>query len=93
MNKDIFLNKIYLKQERYMEALDLVKDAMEHNPQNGDLYYNYAQIFKCQGDIEKYYNALKITVTNNATLTYPFEVVQKELKTVGASLRQDEEKE
>ncbi len=84
------LNKIYIKQERYLEAQDLIKEALESMPLNGDLYYNYAQIFKCQGDMEKYYNALKVAVTNNATLTYPFESVQKELKKVGEYIRENE---
>ena len=82
------LNKIYLKQERYMEATDLIKDAMEAIPQNGDLYYNYAQIFKSQGDIEKWQKALAETIKNHKTLTYPFDGVKKELKEANAILKE-----
>ena len=69
-----------------MEATDMLKDAMELNPENGDLYYNYAQVFRYQGDLEKYKKALEVAIKNNATLNYSFESVKKELKNVNAQL-------
>ncbi|MGN1152462.1 MAG: tetratricopeptide repeat protein [Candidatus Gastranaerophilaceae bacterium] len=84
------LNKIYLKQNRFDDAIELIKTALESIPQNGDLYYNYAQIFKLQGELDKYQRALSTALSNKETLTYPLNLVQKEFKTINKQLGETE---
>lgn len=84
------LTKIYIKQERFVEAFDLLGEGLDANHLNADLYYNYAQIFRFQGDMEKYRETLKIVIQNHTSLTYPFNAVKKELKAVNAQLGEQE---
>lgn len=76
------LSKILIKQERYMEVEEILGEASENNPDNGDIYYNYAQVYKRQENLENYQSLLKLAVQNYETLTYPFEGVKKELKRI-----------
>ncbi|MBR3889753.1 tetratricopeptide repeat protein [bacterium] len=65
--------QIYLKQQRYQEALDVLQIGMEANAENGDLFYLTSRVFKETGNIENYILALERAIINQETLTFDFE--------------------
>lgn len=54
----------YYARERYDEALDWYKKAIEANPANGDAYYNTGCVYALKGDKEQALRYLKIALLN-----------------------------
>lgn len=54
----------YYARERYDEALEWYKKALEANPANGDAYYNTGCVYALKGDKEQALRYLKIALLN-----------------------------
>jgi hypothetical protein len=54
----------YYARERYDEALDWYKKALEANPANGDAYYNTGCVYALKGDKEQALRYLRIALMN-----------------------------
>ena len=63
----------------FEEIISLLETRLEKE-ENGDLYYILAQVYKHVGRKEDYIDNLDAAIDENLTLTYPIEIVRKELK-------------
>ena len=61
------------------EAKNLIINALDENENNGDLCYTVAQIGKYTEDFNLYEQGLTEAINNPDTLTYPINIVEKEL--------------
>ena len=73
------LTKIYLRQSEHEEIISLLETRLDKE-ENGDLYYILAQVYKHIGRKEDYIENLDAAIDENLTLTYPLDLVRKELK-------------
>ena len=58
------LGVTYFVRDRYDEALNEYKRALEANPSNGDAYYNTACVYAVKGDVEQALRYLRIALLN-----------------------------
>lgn len=73
------LTKICLKLGETEEIITILETRLERE-ENGDLYYILAKVYKHVGRKEDYLEKLSIAIQENLTLTYPLDIVRKELK-------------
>ena len=74
----IILSKIYAKDERFDEAIELLNSSIGFNPYNGDVHYTLAHMYKEIGDLENYKTHLQEAMNNQSTLTYSLKQLQSE---------------
>ena len=60
------------------EIIDILQRRLDEDS-NGDLYYVLAQIYKRIGHLEEYKDCLKSAIEEKLTLSYPLDIVRKEL--------------
>ncbi|MBQ6516170.1 tetratricopeptide repeat protein [bacterium] len=72
--------KIYIKNSMFDEAKTLIINALDENENNGDLCYTISQIGKYMKDYNLYEQGLTEAINNPDTLTYPIDIVEKELE-------------
>lgn len=70
--------QIYKTQDRLIEAGDILNYMLVNNPENGDVFYLFARLFKLQNDFENYAKAIEKTVECKNTLTFDFEKINNE---------------
>jgi tetratricopeptide (TPR) repeat protein len=73
------LTKIYIKENNAEEVINLLESRL-NNDENGDLYYILAQAYKHIGEQDNYINNLKCAIKSKLTLTYPLQIVKRELE-------------
>ena len=61
-------------------AINLLEEALENNPYNGEIYYTLAHLFKETGDIENYKLGLKEALNNHDTLKTGIKQLQAEYR-------------
>ena len=71
------LSKILAKEEKYDEAISIMKDAIANCESSGDLYYITAEIYKNMDNIPDYKLYLNEAIKHNQTLSIPIQTVKK----------------
>lgn len=72
------LAQIYIRSKEYDNARQIINDALENNPYNGDLYYYLSKTYP--EDIDRQIDSLKKSLENHKTLTIDAKQVKRELK-------------
>lgn len=84
-NQDIeaykLLTKILVKNEEIEEVITLLETRLSKE-ENGDIYYMLSQVYKYVRKEDDYIEALENALDNYLTLSYPKDIVKKELERV-----------
>ena len=73
------LTKIMLKQNDTEEIITILRTRLEKE-ENGDLYYILSQVYKKIGENDEYQEHLEKALKCSLTLTYPKNILKKELE-------------
>ena len=71
---------IEISEGKLNDAYNTIKNAISFNKENGDLYFNLAQIHKKLGNEEKMISCLKYAIKYRENLTYSIDIIKEELK-------------
>ena len=74
------LAMIEISEGKLNDAYNTIKNAISFNKENGDLYFNLAQIHKKLGNEEKMISCLKYAIKYRENLTYSIDIIKEELK-------------
>lgn len=85
------LTKICIRNSEFEEIITILETRLA-NETNGDLYYTLAQVYKYVQKDENYINALQKALDNKLTLTYPRDIIGKELEYVTQATGFDKDK-
>ena len=72
------LTKICIKETEYENIIEILETRLAKE-ENGDLYYVLSQVYKFVEKEEEYSKNLELALENNLTLSYPKNIVEKEL--------------
>ena len=81
-NASVIYSKILAKENRFDEAIMLLKNALLNNPYNGDVNYTLAHYYKETGDQEHYKYHLKEALNNHDSLTVSIKQLKLEYEAV-----------
>ena len=77
-NASIILAKIYAKEDKFNDGINLLKKALQNNPYNGDVHYTIANFYKQVNDTKQYLHHLKEAMNNYQTLSTDIKQLQFE---------------
>ena len=73
------LTKLLVKNDEIEEIITILETRLDKE-ENGDIYYMLSQVYKYVRKEEDYIKALENALQNSLTLTYPKDIVKKELQ-------------
>lgn len=75
------LTKICIKETEYENIIEILETRLAKE-ENGDLFYVLSQVYKYVKKYDEYAKNLELALENNLTLSYPKNIVEKELKRI-----------